>query len=293
MSGDGDVVDDGTMIAGCVGGVKCRRVSRRWRGVTATVEELHGGGSIRRDIDPGDAALHVVLETVGRSTDIRVASAAVERQNGVVSFVPADSPAMLYGERTRYLRHLILRFDRSLIAKFDEDADRLCRPRLMFAEPRLEALARLIAEACLRDEVDRHYGESLSLAALLVLVRGAEPPAGGSAGNLAPWQIRRVEAYIEANLNRRIAIGELAAAAQLSSSHFRRAFKKAAGTSPRRAILAARIRHAMRLMLEGGECLAALAVEVGFADQSHLARHFKRMVGENPSAWRRRHAREP
>ena len=115
----------------------------------------------------------------------------------------------------------------------------------------------------------------------------APPP-----GCLARSRLRRVEAFIDENLTRgRISIHALANAAQMPPSRFGRAFKAATGVSPRRAIIEARIRYTMRSMLERGDNLAALAAEAGFADQSHLARHFKRIAGESPSAWRRRHAR--
>jgi transcriptional regulator GlxA family with amidase domain len=51
-------------------------------------------------------------------------------------------------------------------------------------------------------------------------------------GGLAPWQVRMVEAHIDGNLDRNIAVEELAGLARLSVSHFGRAFKQSFGVAP-------------------------------------------------------------
>lgn len=40
-------------------------------------------------------------------------------------------------------------------------------------------------------------------------------------------------------------------------------------------------------MLTTAESLSQIALASGFADQAHLSKQFRRMIGETPSAWRR------
>ncbi|MEU6997756.1 AraC family transcriptional regulator [Nonomuraea sp. NPDC046570] len=65
-----------------------------------------------------------------------------------------------------------------------------------------------------------------------------------------------------------------------------RAFKEATGLPPHAYLTGLRVRHARRL-LESGMPPADVALMVGFTDQAHLGRHFKRAVGVPPAAYQR------
>jgi AraC-like DNA-binding protein len=43
----------------------------------------------------------------------------------------------------------------------------------------------------------------------------------------------------------------------------------------------------MRLMLGSSVPMSEIALQCGFADQAHLCRRFRRVIGESPAAWRR------
>jgi transcriptional regulator GlxA family with amidase domain len=58
------------------------------------------------------------------------------------------------------------------------------------------------------------------------------------------------------------------------------------GLPPHALLIAHRVRHARRL-LEAGTPIAVTAAATGFADQSHLHRHFQRSLGTSPGACRR------
>lgn len=109
-------------------------------------------------------------------------------------------------------------------------------------------------------------------------------------GGLAGWQEARVKEYIEENLGQDIGLLELAALCQLSPSQFGRAFKAGTGITPHRWLVERRVARARRLMASGEGTLADIAQACGFADQSHLAREFRRLEGCSPSEWRRLHA---
>jgi len=73
----------------------------------------------------------------------------------------------------------------------------------------------------------------------------------------------------------------------LSTSHFSRAFKQTVGSSPMAYVAVRRIERAKLMMTSTGQRLTDIALACGFADQSHLNRYFRRVVGVSPGLWRR------
>jgi AraC-like DNA-binding protein len=65
-----------------------------------------------------------------------------------------------------------------------------------------------------------------------------------------------------------------------------RAFKAVTGLPPHTYLNTLRVRRA-RALLDSGTPAAQVAAEVGFTDQAHLNRHFKRIVGVPPGAYQR------
>ena len=105
-------------------------------------------------------------------------------------------------------------------------------------------------------------------------------------GGLPPGLIRRVREYIDSHLGENVRIETLATLVGLSAYHFARAFKQSIGVPPHEFILRQRLERAGQ-MLHGTELpLSEIAVAVGFSDQSHFARHFRRQTGITPSAAR-------
>jgi AraC-like DNA-binding protein len=115
---------------------------------------------------------------------------------------------------------------------------------------------------------------------------GTHEVIAGDAGGAAPRRLpyARLVDHIQCNLARRIAIDELARIAQLSVFQLFSAFRREHATTPYRLVLAIRVRHAQRC-LDAGATIAEAAQRSGFADQSHLTRHFKRIAGVTPKQY--------
>jgi transcriptional regulator GlxA family with amidase domain len=96
-------------------------------------------------------------------------------------------------------------------------------------------------------------------------------------------------AYIEANFDQTVSLAQLADLSALSVSRFATVFREQIGSSPYKYLCELRVRRAQTLLLAGVPG-AIVATEVGFFDQSHLARHFKRLCGMTPSAFLKRSA---
>jgi AraC family transcriptional regulator len=113
------------------------------------------------------------------------------------------------------------------------------------------------------------------------------PAAAAIRGGLAPWQQRNVAAYVAANIGSTIRVGDLACLARLSVGHFFRAFRESFGEPPFAYIARQRIELAQSLMLSSRVPLSQIALDCGMCDQAHFTRVFRRIVGINPSVWRR------
>ena len=98
--------------------------------------------------------------------------------------------------------------------------------------------------------------------------------------------LSRVSTYIEEHLAADLSLAELAAVAYLSPYHFARLFKASTGVAPHQYVIGRRIERAKLLLSTTNWSLAVIAHAVGFAHESHLALHFKRLTGLLPSSYR-------
>lgn len=80
--------------------------------------------------------------------------------------------------------------------------------------------------------------------------------------------------------------GELAAAVNLSESHFHCLFQRQLGMTPQQYVMRRRLQRAQFLLLNSAMSLAAVADEVGFADASSFSRAYKSRFQQTPGAAR-------
>ncbi len=99
--------------------------------------------------------------------------------------------------------------------------------------------------------------------------------------------LRLASDYLGDRPERNIGLDELALAAEIGKFRLVRLFRERTGLPPHALQIAHRVRRARRL-LEAGETISATAAATGFADQSHLHRHFERSLGLTPGEYQRR-----
>jgi AraC-like DNA-binding protein len=120
----------------------------------------------------------------------------------------------------------------------------------------------------------------LDLLAQLILRYAESPPCLAKLGE----EIRpanRVRAYLEEHYNQEISLEQLSRVANLSSFHLNRSFSKIFGMPPHAYQIQVRILQAKRL-LRRQRSIEQVAIETGFASQSHFGSHFKRRVCVTP-----------
>lgn len=149
-------------------------------------------------------------------------------------------------------------------------------PRLAAAiAPALERLDAPL-EPLQRDQIVLELAEALA---------AADPSAARPARVTRHWRAaRRAQEFLAANLERGATSAELEAVTGLSRYALARQFRACLGTSPYRYLVLRRLDRA-RGMIRAGVPLVDAALACGFADQSHLTRHFRRAFGIAPGQW--------
>ena len=99
---------------------------------------------------------------------------------------------------------------------------------------------------------------------------------------LSPRQVQRVREYIRANLGCDIGLTDLAHQVGLSPRYFALLFKRAFGASPHHFLLSERIDEAQRLLAARRMPISEVALNLGFADQSHFSQAFRKITGTTP-----------
>lgn len=119
------------------------------------------------------------------------------------------------------------------------------------------------------------------------LVQGyaCDRPTAKSIGQ-EPRAIRQVHEYLNEHYSNNISLNELATMVNLKPLRLLRAFRKQVGLPPHAYLNHVRVRQAKKRILEGHSIIDA-ALATGFSDQSHLHRHFKKLVGVTPGQYSR------
>jgi AraC family transcriptional regulator len=172
-------------------------------------------------------------------------------------------------------------------------------PQLAIDDPVIQQLALAlkleIQTGCMSG---RLYGESLgtALAARLVQNYAVNKPFEFKASSLTQSQLKRVIDYIKANLTQDLSILDLATLTGMSESHFSRSFKRSVGITPYQYLMQQRVERAKQLLEQQslvkppgtGIAISSIALDCGFANQTHLTKVFHQMTGMTPKAYQKR-----
>lgn len=121
----------------------------------------------------------------------------------------------------------------------------------------------------------------------LVQQHGGSGESATRIGDAPRSAVQQAREFMDAHYGRPLTLRELSAAVGVGEFKLIRAFRASFGLPPFVYLVQQRIGHAKRL-LRAGEPVSSVAYQTGFCDQSHLTRHFRRIVGVTPGLYARR-----
>jgi AraC family transcriptional regulator len=140
----------------------------------------------------------------------------------------------------------------------------------------------------------RLYGDSLAMAFSLHLIESYsrfENKIKTPNGKLSSRQLHRTLEFINSNIAENLSIEQLSGEACLSPFHFAKLFRNTIGLTPHQYVLQSRIERAKRLIIKLPSLnLTEIGLSVGFFDQAHFTKSFKRIVGATPKIFLRQAA---
>lgn len=211
--------------------------------------------------------------------------------DGDVTVVPANVLNSAYWD-TEY-QFITLSFEPSTFARHTFDLTNVTDVEFLPSFSKPDPLIHGVGFA-LKSELEssgvgsRLYVDSLTAALMTHLLRhySAQKPVSPTDINVLPKQrLRQIIDYIHQHLDQDLALAELAAIVQMSPSYFSSLFKQSTGLAPHQYVIQCRIDRAKQLLRQGELTIAEIAFNLGFSHQSHLSRHFKRLIGVTPKAF--------
>lgn len=218
---------------------------------------------------------------------------------GALEIVPAS--AELYARWTVEKQNLLVAADPDRLKRlagmeFDNETFELRPQKFGFVDDKARLLAQMIRQEMLDPLLHGQQSiEALNTLFLIHLLRNysslrsrqTPSPSGG----LPPATWRRVNDFVQANLAGHLSLEQLALVAQLSPSHFARAFRQTTGQSPYQYVISARLQYARRMIVTTDVPVGHIAKAAGFSSNSHMTALMRRIWGTTPIAYRRNYAR--
>jgi len=163
--------------------------------------------------------------------------------------------------------------------------------RFQMRDPQIEHIGwALKADLDTGSQSGRLYRESLGTALAARLLQRHHRrslPMRDVKGSVSAARLKQLVAYIEDNLESDLSLAEIASIAGLSVSHLKTLFRQATGISVHQYVLRRRVERAKVLLRDRSLTIAQVAFATGFAHQSHMARHMRRILGVTPAVARK------
>jgi AraC family transcriptional regulator len=218
------------------------------------------------------------------------------RAAGTVAVLPMGLP---YSARAwARSRSIVVGFQRELFGRSTGIAiasDFELRPGYGLADD----LIRSSCYALARDSEDGHplgplYGESIinALAAHLVRDHSNHRLRSTSLPDSGGFRLERIRQLIHDSLAEKLTLLQMASHVEMDTHSFSRWFRKSFGAPPYRYVLQARIERAKALLAGTHVPVVDVALQCGFASQSHLSTAFQRLVGASPRLYRQSYGRQ-
>jgi AraC family transcriptional regulator len=172
-------------------------------------------------------------------------------------------------------------------------ADKLeLQPIIKAADPQLYNLALQFKQELQNNFLGGElYSESLANLFNIHLLRNyctSTPILRSYSGGLSTKKLQQAIDYIQAHLDEKLSLESIATQLNLSVHYFCELFTQSTGIPPYKYVLQQRVDRAQQLLRNSQKSLSEIALDCGFADQSHLSRHFTKLTRISPKKYRDR-----
>jgi AraC-like DNA-binding protein len=264
---------------------------REWQGVRALVlnegsNEVHVRQSLRNSL---------VLTLDGSASHMTRMGGIKDdspSKPGAVCFIPKGIEVHLAWQNHAALqKSILLEFDQTIFEKYAPEVisskfdDGNLIPRNFQTCEKFEYILRILGQ-----EVSPEGNRGLIFAESAVRLLALQIAASAWSHSATPVtdQMRtdprasRAIEYVEAHYTTDISLLEISEAAGLSVTQLTQVFQLATGQTPYSYVISRRLRRAVQLLRFKDMPIAHIAIDVGFADQAHMTRTFKRRFGKTP-----------
>ncbi|MCC5634303.1 AraC family transcriptional regulator [Nostoc sp. CHAB 5844] len=100
-------------------------------------------------------------------------------------------------------------------------------------------------------------------------------------------KLKQAIEYIQAHLGEDLSLSDIAHEVDMSQYYFCRLFKQSTGISPYQYLIRQRLEKAKHLLRQPEKTVTSIALDCGFANQSHFARYFQKYTGISPTQFRK------
>jgi AraC family transcriptional regulator len=103
---------------------------------------------------------------------------------------------------------------------------------------------------------------------------------------LPKYKLKQALEYMNAHLSENVSLASVSEEVEISQFHFCRLFKQSTGMTPHTYLIQQRVERAKQLLKRKEGTMLDIAIECGFANPSHFAKHFRKHTGISPKQFR-------
>ncbi|PSB16286.1 AraC family transcriptional regulator, partial [filamentous cyanobacterium CCP2] len=236
------------------------------------------------------------LELVSEGHSQTISYQARDYACGFIEVVPADFP---YGLRSNCtvegIEWIQCRLEPTYLAQIAHESVNPDRVELLLTLKKVDLLIHQIGLA-LRSSLEedsggsRFYADSMATALSAHLLRyysTRNHHFQDYEDGLSKQKLRQAIEYIQANLGEDLSLSDIANELGMSQYYFCHLFKRSTGMSPHQFLIRQRVEQAKQLLKQSERTVTSIALDCGFANQSHFAKYFRQCTGLNPSQFRK------
>lgn len=171
------------------------------------------------------------------------------------------------------------------------DAERIeIVPQFKLCDPLIQHILLALKTELTSEELSNQlYAESMAIALSVHLLKkysAFTPRLPDYSRGLPPSKLQRAIEYINDNLDKELKLNLIAKEVRMSQYYFASLFKQSMGIAPYQYVMQQRVERAKQLLKRGEIVIADIAIQCGFANQSHFTKYFRQVTGITPKAYR-------